>query len=148
MVFQCVPMDRVASAVMSVPIRMSGASLCLLDASDQLPRPSVASLAPNLTPGPSLTPTVAVSLVSNTVETCVWLLNSGTLTFQSGWVLPQVCEYSDHDLDLYSRSVADILYMCNSLGAASYHLAPFLRLCIKHFQYIAFCDKFAVGRPK
>ena len=113
-------MDRMASAVVSVPFRKSDISLCLLDISDQLPRPSVrptshvASLALNFTPVASLSPTlVAVSLVSNTVETYVWPLDrkgylvdfGDPLTFQYRLVLPKVCEYLDHDPDPDPRPV-------------------------------------------
>ena len=72
--FQHVLMLSVVSAVVSVPLQMSGTSLCPLDTSDWLAWPSgptLSQLAPpasDLAPVPPPLPIAAVSWVFNTVE--------------------------------------------------------------------------------
>ena len=60
-VFQCALMDSFASAVVSVLLRLPGASLCLPNASDRLARPSGPASTSDFTSVPSLSSIVVIS---------------------------------------------------------------------------------------
>ena len=71
-VFRCALMDSFASAVVSVLLRLPGPSLCPLNASDQLARPSGPASTSDFASVPSLSSIVVISPVFNTVEASAW----------------------------------------------------------------------------
>ena len=88
-------MVSIMSAVVSMPLRVPCTSLCPLNASNILLRPSVASSAPDSMPVPSPSPTAVVSWAFNTADASLWLLHASEVQFSRAGCHPWTSQFKD-----------------------------------------------------